>query len=104
MRRTGGRTWRCPKLDAGRLALVVTELGTNLQRHARKGRLLIAARPRRARRRGASRSTKGPASSTCALPMQDGHSSGSTPGTGLGAVRALGRRFRHALVGRPTAP
>ena len=33
------------EVDAGRLALVVTELGTNLQRHARGGRLLIAVRP-----------------------------------------------------------
>jgi len=35
------------EVDTGRLALVVTELGTNLVRHARHGRLWLSARPAR---------------------------------------------------------
>lgn len=81
-----------PEADAGRLALVVTELGTNLHRHAVKGRLLIAARP-------ASKDVEvvaideGPGMPDLRLSMRDGQSSGSTPGTGLGAIRRLADDF-----------
>ena len=82
------------EVTCGRLALVVTELGTNLVRHARNGRLLVA---------------------TCATPdgdavevlavdsgpgmvdiehcLRDGVTSSTTPGTGLGAVRRLSDEF-----------
>jgi anti-sigma regulatory factor (Ser/Thr protein kinase) len=79
-------------VDAGRLALVVTELGTNLHRHAKGGRLLVA-------QRAAWREVEivaiddGPGIPDVALAMQDGHSSASTPGTGLGAVRRLADDF-----------
>jgi anti-sigma regulatory factor (Ser/Thr protein kinase) len=79
-------------VDAGRLALVVTELGTNLQRHARKGRLLIAARPG-ARDVEILAIDEGPGIVDLQLSMQDGHSSGRTPGTGLGAIRRLADDF-----------
>ncbi len=78
--------------DAGRLALVVTELGTNLLRHASHGRLLIAARP-------ASADVEviaiddGPGIGDLSRAMQDGVSSGGTPGTGLGAVKRLANDF-----------
>lgn len=89
------------EIDAGRLALVVTELGTNLLRHASKGRLLIATRPRTDAAGGASgigeveliSIDEGPGIPDIALAMRDGHSSGSTPGTGLGAVRRLADDF-----------
>jgi anti-sigma regulatory factor (Ser/Thr protein kinase) len=80
------------ELEAGRLALVVTELGTNLLRHAQKGRLLIAAR-RDAREIEVISIDEGPGIPDLALSMQDGYSSGSTPGTGLGAVRRLASDF-----------
>ncbi|CAA2109353.1 ATP-binding SpoIIE family protein phosphatase [Variovorax paradoxus] len=80
------------EVDAGRLALVVTELGTNLQRHARGGRLLIAVRPQSSEVEVLS-IDDGPGIPDLALAMQDGHSSGSTPGTGLGAVRRLADDF-----------
>ncbi len=80
------------EVDAGRVALVVTELGTNLLRHARKGRLLIAARPQMHEVEVLS-IDEGPGIANLALSMQDGHSSGSTPGTGLGAVRRLASEF-----------
>jgi anti-sigma regulatory factor (Ser/Thr protein kinase) len=89
------------EIDAGRLALVVTELGTNLQRHAKNGRLLIAVRPRTGGAGGAGVADEvelisideGPGIPDIALAMRDGHSSGSTPGTGLGAVRRLANDF-----------
>lgn len=89
------------EVDAGRLALVVTELGTNLVRHAKNGRLLIAARPQNGEAGAAGAAgeiemiciDEGPGISDIALAMRDGHSSSTTPGTGLGAVRRLASDF-----------
>lgn len=80
------------EVDAGRLALVVTELGTNLQRHAQNGRLLLAALPQSGEFEVIC-IDEGPGIPDLALAMQDGHSSSSTPGTGLGAVRRLANHF-----------
>ncbi|MEJ8858769.1 ATP-binding protein [Variovorax robiniae] len=86
------------EVDAGRLALVVTELGTNLQRHAKHGRLLIAVRAQACAVEVIS-IDEGPGIPDIALALQDGHSSGSTPGTGLGAVRRLASEFdMHSAV------
>lgn len=86
------------EIDAGRLALVVTELCTNLQRHAKNGRLLVAVRPGHGGPDTADEVElisidEGPGIPDIALAMRDGHSSGSTPGTGLGAVRRLANDF-----------
>jgi anti-sigma regulatory factor (Ser/Thr protein kinase) len=78
--------------EAGRLALIVTELGTNLLRHARGGRLLIAAIPA-AHQVEVLAIDEGPGIANVQLALQDGQSSGSTPGTGLGAVRRLASEF-----------
>jgi anti-sigma regulatory factor (Ser/Thr protein kinase) len=78
--------------DAGRLAIVITELGINLHRHAREGRLLIAVRPGSSEVEVISMD-KGPGMADLRLSMRDGHSSGSTPGTGLGAVRRMADGF-----------
>jgi len=80
------------EVAAGRLALVVTELGTNLLRHARDGRLWIAAA------RGAAEVEviavdAGPGMRDIERSLHDGFSTGGTPGTGLGAVRRLADRF-----------
>lgn len=80
------------EVEAGRLALVVTELGTNLSRHAIRGRLLIAARPQSDDIEVLS-IDEGPGIANLALAMQDGQSSGNTPGTGLGAVKRLASGF-----------
>jgi len=90
-------------LEAGRLALVVTELATNLLRHAVRGRMLIAARP-------AFDDVEvvcldeGPGIADLARAMEDGVSTGSgSPGTGLGAVRRLATQFEmHSSVPRGT--
>jgi anti-sigma regulatory factor (Ser/Thr protein kinase) len=78
--------------DAGRLALVVTELGTNLTRHALKGRLLLSPRPGR-REVEVISIDEGPGIADIDRSMGDGFSTGGTPGTGLGAVRRLSRQF-----------
>lgn len=78
--------------DAGRLSLVVTELAANLHRHARGGRLLIAAIPER-RAVEVIVIDNGPGIADLRMVMQDGYSTGGTPGTGLGAVRRLSDEF-----------
>lgn len=77
----------------GRVALVATELGNNLVRHAGRGRLLI----------GAAWSPAGPALDLISVDqgpgmdvarcLHDGYSTGGTPGTGFGAVRRLSDSF-----------
>jgi len=81
-------------VEAGRLALVVTELGTNLHRHARGGLLLIAARPTFNDVEVIS-IDEGPGIADMAQSMRDGYSTGngSSPGTGLGAIRRLASEF-----------
>lgn len=78
--------------DAGRLALVVTELATNLVRHARQGRLLLAAQRARSEVEVIA-IDKGPGIADVKRSMGDGFSTGGTPGTGLGAVRRLSQVF-----------
>ncbi|GHC88842.1 TorS-related protein [Pseudorhodoferax aquiterrae] len=78
---------------AGRLALVVTELGNNLVRHARGGRLLIAQRQLGQPEVEVLALDDGPGIADTARALADGYSTGGTPGTGLGAVRRLASDF-----------
>nr|WP_283254143.1 ATP-binding SpoIIE family protein phosphatase [Ramlibacter paludis] len=80
------------EVQAGRLALVVTELATNLVRHADKGRLLLSARTERGEVEVIS-IDEGPGIRDVERSLGDGFSTGSTPGTGLGAVRRLAGDF-----------
>jgi anti-sigma regulatory factor (Ser/Thr protein kinase) len=90
------------EVDAGRLALVVTELGTNLQRHAAHGRLLLAARAAHAEVEVIAMD-QGPGIANVPKSMGDGYSTGGTPGTGLGAVRRLADDFElHTSVPQGT--
>lgn len=86
---------------AGRLALAVTELGTNLFRHVGPGRqaaLLIGVDES-----GAQDDATGAAVQVLSLDrgngmdlsrcLQDGYSTGGTAGTGLGAIRRSADRF-----------
>lgn len=79
-------------VDAGRLALVVTELATNLVRHARAGRLWLSRRPAR-REVEVIAVDEGPGIPDIERSLGDGFSTGGTPGTGLGAVRRLAQHF-----------
>lgn len=80
------------EVQAGRLALIVTELGTNLVRHAQRGQLLLAMRPARAEVEVISVDA-GPGIADIDRSLGDGFSTGGTPGTGLGAVRRLADDF-----------
>ena len=79
---------------AGKVAIAATELGNNLLRHAGGGQLLIQSL-------GTDEGTviellaidKGPGMSDVARCLEDGYSTGGTPGTGLGAVRRLADLF-----------
>lgn len=86
------------EVEAGRVAIVVTELGNNLVRHAQRGELLIAPR-------GEAGDVEiisidhGPGIADVARSMGDGFSTNGTPGTGLGAVKRLARVFdMHSTV------
>ncbi|NML44428.1 anti-sigma regulatory factor [Ramlibacter sp. G-1-2-2] len=85
-------------VQAGRLALLVTELGGNLVRHARQGRLLLSVRPSQ-KEVEVLAIDSGPGIADLELCMGDGFSTGGTPGTGLGAVRRLASGFdMHSTV------
>lgn len=87
------------EVEAGRLALVITELGTNLLRHAKHGRLLIAARLAFDDIEVIS-IDEGPGMASLDRSMADGYSTGGgSPGTGLGAIRRLSSTFEvHSAV------
>ena len=95
-RRAAARLASGHELDqtvSGRIAIIVTELGNNLWRHAARGRLLIGAR-----QAGDGRLVEviaidsGPGMEV-ARCLRDGFSSGGTPGNGLGAVQRLSTDF-----------
>lgn len=90
---------------AGRVALVSTELGTNLARHARGGRLLLAARGGPAGLGSVEMLSldEGPGMADLAACRRDGYSTAGTPGTGLGAIERMSDEFSIASTpGRGT--
>ncbi len=80
------------EVQTGRVAIVVTELGGNLVRHAKRGMLLVTGHPDLAEVEVIA-IDRGPGIPDLARSMGDGFSTGGTPGTGLGAVRRLAREF-----------
>lgn len=85
---------RFDDVTAGRLAVVVAELATNLLRHAVAGQLLLSLRNE------GERSTidmlamdGGPGIHNISQSLQDGYSTAGSPGTGLGAVRRMSEEF-----------
>ncbi|MCU0686771.1 MAG: ATP-binding protein/SpoIIE family protein phosphatase [Polyangiaceae bacterium] len=90
---------------AANLALVVTELGSNLVKHARGGEIIV-----RELAFGGARGVevlaldRGPGMADVARCLRDGHSTAGTRGAGLGAVTRLASRFEvHSELGRGTA-
>ena len=73
--------------DAGRVAIVATELATNLVKHGRGGELLVGAYDDRT---GSGVEClaldKGPGMADVATSLRDGHSTAGSSGTGLGAI------------------
>jgi anti-sigma regulatory factor (Ser/Thr protein kinase) len=86
------------EVHMGRVALVVTELGNNLVRHAKGGSLLIALDPECGVIEIIS-VDRGPGIPDVTRSLHDGFSTAGTPGTGLGAVRRLATDFHvHSAV------
>jgi len=96
-RRQAGGMARTLGFDAtaqGRVALAVTEVATNLVRHAGGGHLLL--RPLEAG--GAAglelmSLDRGPGMANVAASMRDGHSTAGSPGQGLGAIERAARNL-----------
>lgn len=80
--------------DAGRAALVATEICTNMVKHADGGEL-IAQPLERAESRGLGLIglDKGPGIADLAKCLHDGFSTGGSPGTGLGAINRMSQLF-----------
>ena len=86
-RREAARLSRAVGLDeqaAGRVAIVVTELGNNVWKHARGGELVLRALDDGVELLALD---KGPGMADVGRAMGDGFSTSGTAGTGLGAVR-----------------
>jgi anti-sigma regulatory factor (Ser/Thr protein kinase) len=80
--------------DAGRAALVATEICSNLVKHGDGGEL-IAQPLERDEQRGVSLLglDRGPGIADLAKCLRDGFSTGGSPGTGLGAINRLSQVF-----------
>ena len=92
------------EVTSGRVALVVTELGTNLVRHSERGLMLLASREVGSQRVVEVLSLDhGPGMADVGSCLQDGFSTSGTPGTGLGAVQRLADDFSvFSMVGKGT--
>lgn len=89
----------------GKFAIVVTELATNLYRHAKGGEILATHFQRE---RGDSIELlaidKGPGMANPAECMRDGYSTSGTAGAGLGSIQRNADAFQiHSTPGRGTA-
>ncbi|HUQ90374.1 MAG TPA: ATP-binding SpoIIE family protein phosphatase [Bryobacteraceae bacterium] len=79
---------------AGNAAVIATEAATNLLNHARKGEVCISALSERGFPGVEILALdQGPGIQDISRCMSDGHSSGATSGTGLGAIRRLSTEF-----------
>jgi anti-sigma regulatory factor (Ser/Thr protein kinase)/serine/threonine protein phosphatase PrpC len=78
---------------AGKAAIVVTELCTNILKHAGSGEILLQVSNGNLQDSCATLEVlsldKGPGMRDVEACMEDGYSTGSSPGTGLGAIRRL---------------
>ncbi len=82
------------EVQCGRLALAVTELATNLVKHAREGEIVLAdAGDGGVRAIGIDH---GPGVTDLARALDDGYSTAGSPGTGLGAMKRSVDRFEIA--------
>ncbi len=80
--------------DSGRVALVVTEAGTNIVKHAGEGRILLRGLDRDGHRGVEMYALdSGPGIGNMAESLRDGHSTTGSSGTGLGALSRLASRF-----------
>ena len=86
--------------SAARVALVATEMATNLLKHAGRGQVLIEGRVGApARRLDLIALDQGPGIADLRRALEDGTSTAGSPGTGLGAIRRQADEF--AIWSRP---
>ena len=79
---------------SGNVALVATEISTNLLKHARGGEVFLTPLSDRiARGVEILAIDRGPGMGELGQCLTDGYSSGQSPGTGLGAITRLSREF-----------
>ncbi len=90
--------------STGRAGIIATELGNNLLRHAGAGDLLIQVLGQDAQLELELLAIdRGPGMHDVQRCLQDGYSTGGTPGNGLGAVARLSSLFdMYSLPGRGT--
>jgi anti-sigma regulatory factor (Ser/Thr protein kinase) len=72
--------------DIARLSLVITELATNVIKHAERGTFLLGRSDADAKTVEVLALDSGPGITNMTEALRDGHSTTGTPGTGLGAV------------------
>jgi anti-sigma regulatory factor (Ser/Thr protein kinase) len=87
--------WRLnfDEATAGRLALVVTELATNLVKHGGGGDVVLRQVQVPAGAVEVFALDRGPGMANIARCLEDGYSTAGSPGTGLGAVQRLSSGF-----------
>ncbi|MEO6308623.1 MAG: ATP-binding SpoIIE family protein phosphatase [Nitrospiraceae bacterium] len=90
---------------AGVCAVIATEIGTNLVKHAKEGEIFL-----RTLSYGSSAGIeilaldRGPGMGNLNRALQDGHSTAGTSGNGLGAIGRMASEFDiHSMPGRGTA-
>jgi len=88
----------------GTCALVASEMGTNLLKHAKEGEIFL-----RTVVQGAAQGIeilaldRGPGMANVSRALQDGHSTAGSSGNGLGAIRRMASEFdMHSMLGRGT--
>jgi anti-sigma regulatory factor (Ser/Thr protein kinase) len=90
----------CDETEMARIALVATELATNLLKHAGAGAIVVSEFAD-ADGTGVELLSldKGPGIADMARALEDGYSTAGSPGTGLGAIRRQANAF--AVYSRP---
>lgn len=89
---------------AGKLTLVVTELSTNIVKHALEGMILLGTDVTRPQRVVAIALDSASGIASVPTAMRDGYSTAGSPGTGLGAIERASSLFDlYTTPGRGTA-
>jgi anti-sigma regulatory factor (Ser/Thr protein kinase) len=92
-----------PEVKRGEVAIVATELATNLARYGRHGRVILQVSTEPGMGIEVMTIDAGPGMADVQKCLQDGFSTGGTPGNGLGAVRRLAAEFDlYSLPGKGT--
>jgi anti-sigma regulatory factor (Ser/Thr protein kinase) len=93
------------EVESGHVALIATELASNLVKHAKSGRIVVSLL-----QRGSAVGFEvkaldsGPGIASVTESLRDGYSTSGTAGTGLGAVKRLAQEFDiYSAPGKGTA-